>query len=47
VSRWKYTKAHNEMTEILEGLKDARENADAPDLKWLTLDNPDGDKTPS
>ncbi len=34
------------MTEILKGLKDARENAGVPDLKWLTLDNPDGDKAP-
>jgi hypothetical protein len=46
VSRLKYTKAHNEMTAILEGLKDARENAGSPDLKWLMLDNQDGNKTP-
>jgi hypothetical protein len=46
VSRLKFTKAHNEVTAILTGLKEARENAGAPDLKWLTLDNPDGDKAP-
>jgi hypothetical protein len=46
VSQLKHTKAHNEMTALLEGLKDARENAGAPDLKWLTLDYPDGNKTP-
>jgi hypothetical protein len=44
--RFKFTKSHDEVTTILEGLKTTREDMGAPDLKWLTVDNPEGDRAP-
>jgi hypothetical protein len=44
LSRMKFTKSHDEMRPILEGLKKSRENAGAPPLKKYETDNVKADK---
>jgi hypothetical protein len=45
MSRLKYTKSHDEMRPLLRGLREARENAGAPELKRLETDCPTADKS--